>query len=247
MKQKFFKVFFFSLLILAVSPGVIAQSSFPLPVGMNLEYVFYRGNTQIGTMQRTLTRSDEDHYVLESNVKVTHFFARLFLKGIVERSTFTFENNRAKPLQYLHHRSGSKKSRNQNLNFDWDTGQISDTGQVSDNSQATPWTLDIPANTVDRHLYQLNVMFDMQNEPASLQYLVVDKGKLKTYNVENLGSEAIATPLGEINTIKLLRQTEKRSTTIWVAPEYNYLPVQIEQNEKGQKFRSVIKKIDGLK
>lgn len=240
MSHKSFKYYLLSMLILAISTNTFAQSDFDLPIGMSLEYTFYRGNTKIGTMERTLTRIDDDSYVLESNIEVTHFLARMFLSKIEERSVFTFDNNKAKPLQYSYKRGGSKKSRHQNLQFDWQTNQ------VSDNSQETPWSLDIPVNTVDRHLYQLNVMFDMQDTPDSLQYIVADRGKLKTYDIKNLGSEIISTPLGEIETIKLQRKSKKRSTTVWVANKYNYLPVQIEQIEKGDTYRSVIKKISGL-
>ncbi len=240
MKQKSFKAFLLSLLLITASSSSFAQPDFDLPVGMSLEYVFYRGSTKLGTMERTLTQTDKNIYLLESNVKVTHFLAKMFLKGIEERSTFTFENGRAKALAYQYNRSGSKKRRHQDLQFDWQTRKVSDA------TQDTPWSIEVPENTVDRHLYQLNVMFDMQDEPKALQYLVADRGKLKTYDIKNLGNEMIKTPLGEIDTIKLQRKSEKRSTTVWVAADYNYLPVQIEQNEKGDTYRSVIKKISGL-
>ncbi len=244
LKDMFIKFSFIGLLLLATSTVTFAQAELSdkpgLPVGMSLEYSFYRGNIKLGTMQRTLTQADDNRYVLESRTQATGFIAMLYPAKILERSTFTFDKGRAKPLTYLYERSGGKKARHHNLQFDWQNNQ------VSDNTQDEPWILDIPTNTVDRHLYQLNVMFDMQAEPSMLQYLVADRGKLKTYKIENLGSETVHTPLGDIETIKLQRKSANRSTTVWVAKQYHYLPVQIEQNEKGEKFRSVIKKVSGL-
>lgn len=239
MKQKSFKTFLLSLLLITASTGAFAQSDFKLPAGMELEYSFYHNNTKIGVMQRTLKQSSPGQYVFESHVKATNFLARLFLKEIIERSTFSFEQDRAKPIQYEYTRRGSK-NRQYLIDFDWQNNQ------ASDQSQEKTWTLDIPADTVDKHLYQLNVMFDMQNNPESLQYLVADRGRLKTYDIENQGVEMVETPLGELETIKLHRQSEKRSTTVWVAKAFNYLPVVVEQNEKGKKFKSVIKSINGL-
>lgn len=234
------KLYFIAMLVLAASSISFAQTEFNLPVGMSLEYTFYRGSIKLGVMERTLTRIDNNSYMMESRTKATGFIAAFYPAKILERSTFTFENGQAKPLSYVYERSGGKKSRHHELLFDWEKNRVSDT------TQDKPWSLDIPANTVDRHLYQLNVMFDMQDKPDNIQYLVADRGKLKTYDINNLGTETIKTPLGNIETIKLQRKTRNRSTTVWVAEQYNYLPVQIEQDGKDGKFRSVINKISGL-
>ena len=239
MKRKWLKYALLSLLLLALSTSTYAQATFELPVGMELEYSFHYNGAKIGTMQRSLSQSANQDYIFESHVQATSLLARLFLKEIKEKSVFSFEQGRAKPLRYEYTRRGSK-NRQYEIDFDWQKKQASDT------SQETPWTLDIPNETSDKHLYQLNVMFDMQSQPDSLQYAVADRGRLKNYDIENQGKETIKTPLGDLEAIKLHRQAEKRSTTIWVSPEYNYLPIQVIHDEKGKKFKSVIKSISGL-
>lgn len=234
------KLILFTTLILLISTATYAQAKTSLPVGMSLEYSFYRGGIKLGTMERTLKSTADNSYVLESRTQATGFIAVLYPAKVLERSTFLFENGRAKPLTYNYQRSGGKKARNYQIDFDWQAKQASGV------TQENPWSLDIPEHTVDRHLYQLNVMFDMQDKPEALQYIVADRGKLKTYDIHNLGTETVKTPLGEINTIKLQRKAKNRSTTVWVAEKYNYLPVQIEQIDKGEKFKSVIQKIEGL-
>ncbi len=239
MNFKWCKVPALLFLLLFFSTNGTAQPDIKLPIGMELEYLFYHNGSKIGVMKRSLTEIASNHYLFESHVKSTHFLARFFLKEVIERSEFSLFENRGRPIQYEYQRKGSK-NRHYLIDFDWQNSQ------ARDQTQNEPWSLDIAENTVDKHLYQLNVMFDMQTNPETLQYIVADKGRIKTYHVENQGKETIKTPLGELDTIRLHRQSKKRSTTMWVAPEYDFLPVQVVHNEKGRKFKSVIKSIKGL-
>lgn len=228
------------LLLLMTSTPLLAQGSPALPVGMQLEYGFYKGSLKLGKMERELRRGEGDHYVFESRTRPSGLIAAFYRATLLERSTFVMENGRAKPLHYLYQREGGKKARRNELVFDWEKQRVSD---VADDEA---WSAAIPARTVDRHLYQLNVMFDMVGSPAELEYLVADRGEVKTYHIVNLGKETVKTPLGKLDTVKLQRTSKNRTTTVWCAPAYQFLPVQIEQNEKGEVFRSVIEKISGL-
>ncbi|MCV6603979.1 MAG: DUF3108 domain-containing protein, partial [Porticoccaceae bacterium] len=47
------------------------------------------------------------------------------------------------------------------------------------------------------------------------------------------GEETIDTPMGDIKTLKLerVKDSNKRQTTFWMAPEYNYLLVKFHRVE----------------
>lgn len=63
------------------------------------------------------------------------------------------------------------------------------------------WQLQTMAQIMDKLLYQLAIMRDLAGGERELEYRIVDKGKLKTYNFESLGEEVIDTPIGRFDSI----------------------------------------------
>jgi hypothetical protein len=93
----------------------------------------------------------------------------------------------------------------------------------------------------------------LQNpKQKTFNYLIADGGRLKHYQIKRLEQETITTPLGSINTVKFKRQRDRdsdkdRETTLWCAPELNYLPVKLEHIEKdGTKFTAVLRRVEGI-
>ncbi|MCK4587906.1 MAG: DUF3108 domain-containing protein, partial [Gammaproteobacteria bacterium] len=76
---------------------------------------------------------------------------------------------------------------------------------------------------------------------------VADGGKLKSYDAVIQKTETIETPAGEFETIRVNRDDGKRVTTLWCAPDLNYLPVRIEHYKKGDtKVNAYLVKVKGL-
>ena len=101
----------------------------------------------------------------------------------------------------------------------------------------------------DKLSYQLAIMYDLQNGKTEFEYSIADKRKFKNYYFKVVGNEDIATPLGSLQTVKIERVMEKgeKSTVLWCAPSLGFLPVRIEQNEKGgDEFSLMIKSVEGL-
>ena len=88
---------------------------------------------------------------------------------------------------------------------------------------------------LNRLTYQLQLQRDLINGVSPLQYQVISRGRLKSYNFEVMGEEILDTPLGKINTtkVKRIRKDNDRETMLWLAPKWNYLLVQLWQREKG--------------
>jgi hypothetical protein len=57
--------------------------------------------------------------------------------------------------------------------------------------------------------------------------------RLRTYAYSFEGEETITTKLGELKTIHLLKGSgDEEKTEIWLATDYQYLPVKIRKTEK---------------
>ncbi len=173
----------------------------------------------------------------------------LFKKDTVkETSLWISTENQIQPHQYLYQRHGGKKDKYLRMDFDW----LQKTVHIDDKEH--PWDLDIETATLEKHVYQVQLRKDLLATPnqSTFSYLIADGGHLKQYQIERLEQEIITTPLGKIDTVKFKRQRDResdkdRETTLWCAPELDYLPVKLEHIEKdGTKFTAVLQELEGL-
>ena len=106
-----------------------------------------------------------------------------------------------------------------------------------------PFSLDVPQGTLDRSSIELALMQDAKPAAETLNYSVISKDKLITYNFKYEGKQTVETPAGEFQCLnyKRVRSSGKRSTTLCLAPELNNLPVKITHDEKGTEFYMVLK------
>ncbi|MFC1750975.1 DUF3108 domain-containing protein, partial [Pseudomonadota bacterium] len=196
-----------------------------LPNQFDVTYTLTKGPLTLGEMTRSLTPNGDGSFVYESHSKPIGY-ARWFTKQtLVERSTWIYHNSSLRPLDYRYDRSGGGKERHVKLDFDWEKGRV--TNHINND----PWKMDIPENAMDKLLYHLALMHDLQIGKEKLHYQVADGGSLKNYEFEILGWETIKTDNGVFETIKLKRPG-RRETILWCAAELNFVPVRIEQQDK---------------
>ncbi|CAA6812402.1 MAG: Unknown protein, partial [uncultured Thiotrichaceae bacterium] len=57
------------------------------------------------------------------------------------------------------------------------------------------------------------------------------------------GKEMLSLPAGQYNCekIRMIRDNGKRTTTIWLAPELDFVPVKISHNEEGSVIETQLK------
>jgi hypothetical protein len=138
----------------------------------------------------------------------------------------------------------AKKEKQLTMLFDWSAMTV----HIDDKKQ--PWTLKLKPNTLDKLVYQIALMRDLNKNKQKLDYTIADGGKLKIYNIGMVGEETLKTTLGEIDTIKFTRVKNvdsKRKTTLWCSPKLGYLPVQIEHVDKdGSTFTAVLRRLKGM-
>jgi len=134
---------------------------------------------------------------------------------------------------YLQVRNGNTR-RNVELKFDWKKKQVSNHHKHKNSK----WSMSIPEKTLDKLSYQLSLMLVLAEKKTDKQFSlpIADGGKLKHYNFTVLGKEQVITKAGTYQAIKVRHQRYKKDKiiTLWCAPELNYLPVKIIQDEIGK-------------
>lgn len=180
----------------------------------------------------------------DDGTKEMRFAAKAWFGNIEETSVLRVnDEGQVIPLHYSYKRRGLGRNRDAELTFDWDK-QL-----VTNNVQNTSWKMDIIQDVQDKLSYQLQLQRDVAQGKKTFAYQIADGGRLKEYAFEVVGEEVLKTPMGEVNTIKVKRSrdNDERTTFVWLAPDWDFLLVSMEQEEKGKTYNINLRKavIDG--
>ncbi len=198
----------------------------------------YKGMPVTAVGIRELKLIEGNKYILSSS-------AKSFLATIVEHTIFLFEEQQLTPLEYRYKRTGIGKNRKSTLTFDWQTHMVGDA--------ANAWEMEISSGVLDKLLYQFKMRQDLQtaakmDQPwPEMVYQIADGGRLKTYIFKVTGEEDIETPVGKIRTVKTIRIRKNggRTTTFWLAPDYEFMLIRLRQIEKnGKGFELLLKEAE---
>lgn len=231
------------LLFTLAQPFYSSVHAVDLPTPFEASYTLHSMGTKFARMQRSFSRTDNGDYMYHSDTRTVGLFALIRKDNIIEKSTWHFKDGTIQPLFYSYEHKGGKKERDVKVNFDWSKRQI--TNSINGSS----WQMPIQAYIMDKLLYQLAIMYDLDNGKEKISYTVADGGKIKTYDFELVGEETIKTPLGKFQSLKLVRHkpNSKRKTTIWCAKDLGYMPVKVENIENnGRMTTAVIESLTGI-
>lgn len=210
-----------ALILLPLS--LVAQGSATVAQPESFEAVYkakYRG------ISVTATRKLQ---TLADGTQLFTFYAESWLADLKEASHFRWSDNaRIIPIRYHYERTGLGRDREAILDFDWESNT------VVNNVERKPWQMDVPAMALDKLSYQLQIRTDLINGRPLLEYDVADGGRLKHYNFEVLGEEEVKTDAGRFKAVKIKRLREgdtSRHTIFWMAKDWNYLIVRLQQEE----------------
>jgi hypothetical protein len=190
------------------------------------------------TVTNRLTKTADNQYDLL-------FKAESMIGTITEQSKMQWSpiQQTRSPLNYSYERRSLGKDRNAKLTFDWPKKT------VTNNVQKTSWQMDITQKVQDKLSYQIQMQQDLLNGGKDFIYQIADGGRLKEYKFTIVGEEILDTPLGKVNTIKVKRSRENdtRVTYAWLAKDWSYLLVRLQQEEKGDAYTIYIYKanLDG--
>ncbi len=194
------------------------------------EYRLSRSGIEFGKVEMTLQRLEEDGYRYQAKTIPIGLFALFKKDEITEVSEGHIRGETVIPENYLYNHQRSKKPRRVELSFDWKAGR------VTNRTPNSRWTMPIQNGTQDKFSKQLALMMAMANNSKQVIFSVADGGRLKRYQFNIIGRESIRTAAGDFDTIKVARSKERNpsQTTLWLAPELGFLPVQVKKkNEDG--------------
>jgi len=185
----------------------------------------------------TELRATESGYAATHVIKPTGL-ARLRGGKMYVRSEFQTAAEGVMPVAFLE-RDTIRNDPETRIRFDWDTNQASGTVGSED------VLLQLDGVSHDNVSIQYELMHDLLNSGPSETYVLFDVDKMRVANVRNIGTKSFATRAGTYQAVGIQHQKEgsSRVTTLWCAPELDYLPVVIEQHRKGKlNFRATLTK-----
>ncbi len=215
----------FIILILLFISSTLYASTFPLNP-FDATYTVSRDGDEIAAQHLQLKNIDQGNWQYTSTSEATGWIASMFGGMIKEESLFQWSNGL---IVSTYHYERTGKDKNVNLNFDWDAMRVTNT------INGDPWKMSIPANTQDKLSVNLALKAHLTQQQTNISIPVADGGKLKTYDFKVIGKENIQTPLGQLQTIKVSRNKRGRKdgqSTLWLAPDLQYLTIRIEKVDK---------------
>jgi len=163
--------------------------------------------------------------------------ARNILGKIDEQALFSVsEKQQIIPQEYRYQRSLIGIKRSESQIFDWPNKTVEYSKDDKTKSVA------IDSGLLDVITHKLQLRRDLQSGKEILSYPVISRGKLKQYVYQVIANEVLETAIGPLNTVKVQRVREdgKRQTIIWLATDWDYLAVRLEQKENGDNHQMKI-------
>jgi len=182
------------------------------------------------SVYRLLPNGEE--YQIKSLVQAKGL-AALFIPDLLQISDGYLSNTGLHPQHYLY-QFGDKKNKTYRADFDWNDKKL------SLHSEKGNKELDLVEGTQDLLSFMYQFMFV---PPLQTMQLSITNGKkLGIYDYSFEGEEIIATKMGNLNTIHILRSADEgdEKTELWLALDYQYVPVKIRKTEKEGKVYELL-------
>jgi hypothetical protein len=191
-------------------------------------YDILDGQKIIGTAQRSLKR-EGDYWRLEMSTGTDRWY---YEYHYVESSLFKLQDGLPLPIEYSSVTERSfKKDKKIKSYFDW-----SKKIEIG-NQNGKHWSLPLSNPVYDHLNYQLALQLKAANNHRKERLRVSYKGKLELYQFVNEGRDTVTTPLGTFSTLvwsEVVENSDDKYIVLWLAPDLNYLPVQMVRYNKGK-------------
>ena len=228
-------------LLLAVTPFNFAgaDSNQPYPEFV-AQYDAMANGFGIGGVTISLRRNGKDKYLYQQESHSSGIAALFGDNKSIESSLWQLDDGRIKVLEYQSQHKGGDDDDNEHLLFDWDNTTVRNIGA------GEHWEIPLPANTLDRLVMQLAMLFELRNGKTEFNYQVPRQGRIKNYSFELLGEDEIELTSGMYKTLKVGRTNDDRDQSwVWSAPELDYFPIRfLKKKQSGIKIELVLRKLD---
>ena len=173
-----------------------------------------------------------EQYQLKSVMQAKGLLA-LFMSDLLQISEGFVISTGLQPRHYVYS-FGDKKNKTYSADFDWESRALTLHSAKGDQKLA------LPDNTQDLLSFMYQFMFV---PPLQVIQLSITNGKkLAVYGYDFEGEEVIPTKMGNLSTIHLMRRSDEgdEKTELWLALEYQYVPVKIRKVEKDGKVYELL-------
>jgi Protein of unknown function (DUF3108) len=158
--------------------------------------------------------------------------AALLFPDLLQVSEGALTKTGLRPNQYIY-QFGNKADKSRSAAFDWPAKKVS--LQTSKGTKIE----DLPDGTQDllSFMYQFMHVAPLQH----MQLPIVNGKKLRIYDYSFEGEEQVNSDLGELKTIHILHSgNEDETTELWLAIDYQYVPVKIRKIENDGKVVEMV-------
>jgi len=185
---------------------------------------------------QTLTSNASGQFTLTRNVD------SMFVK-IYEQSEFQLQNNQLVVSRYTYKRGGLASKKNIEQLFQWGTNNLHVTEKDVSHDVAIKPALFDKLSYTEAMRWQL---LSSGHLPKNISVAFADRHHLKQYDFVVTAQEDIEVPAGKLRAVRLERHIpeEKKHTLIWVAPEFDYLLVKLQQTDDGDSYELNLKKYE---
>lgn len=196
------------------------------------DYTFTVENKYNGSATRTLTKSGNTW-----NYKVNARVAGVATAN--QSSTFTLRGNSVIPTSASTSYKLFGIGRTHKMKF-------SNSGKnVSSTYRGKTHNLSAPNGAFDDLSLEAQIRQDLLNGKFTGNYYMVKKDKIDKTPFRKAGNAKIKVPAGTFDTVRVDRvhDDNDRSTSFWLAPSLDYLPVKVVQNNDGKRMEMQLTKV----
>lgn len=195
------------------------------------DYSFTIEDKYKGSATRTLNKSGN---VWNYNVK-----ARVAgVASAAQSSTFALKGNNVSPSKASTTYKVFGVGRTHNLSFA--------NKKVASSYKGKTINLDMAQQAFDDLSLEVQIRQDLLNGKFSGNYYMAKKDKIEKTPFKKTGTPTITVPAGTFDTVRVdrIHDDNSRSTSFWLAPSLDYLPVKVIQMNDGKKMDLELTKVN---
>ncbi len=215
-------------LLLAASTTLAAPAVLALQPHV-ADYEFSIGNKFSGTATRVLTTSAPNQWTYRFTARIP------LVASATETSNFFLKNHQVQSVRHQMAFRIMGVSRNSDVQFVGRQATVNRNGKTS--------RYPTHEGTLDMLNMEIQLREDLKNGGLRSRYwLSDDKGENPVQFVLR-GKATITTPAGRFETVRVdrLHSDPERSTSFWLAPQLDYLPVQVTQKDDNMTYNILLK------
>lgn len=194
-------------------------------------YELHMGPLTLGEAQFTLVPGDQDNCYRYQYIAMPHGMAKMFVGVIREVSDFCVTGEGLRSQHYEFHRA-DRAEKDWSLDFDWGKGVM---------RGGDPAEQKLPPGTLDRLAIQQAVRqwviehVNDEKPPQEVAFSMGNRTRVTEYRFALGRREKVNVPAGKFDTIIVQRVDDpKKTLRFWLAPERDYTPVKVVQDQDGQ-------------